>query len=62
VEAAKENIPEGIDLVHNWQNITKLTDSSELGWRLVQEYVMNPIADDPEHDKRINRAETTDEM
>lgn len=39
-------------------NITKLADSSKLGWRLVQEYVLNPIADDSNNEKRINRAQT----
>ena len=62
VEAAKENISEGIDLEQNWQSITKLVDSSELGWRLVKEHVINAIADNPDYDKRMNRAEATEEM
>jgi hypothetical protein len=62
VEAAKENISEGIDLEQNWQSITKLVDSSELGWRLVKEHVINTIADNPDYDKRMNRAEATEEM
>ena len=35
----------------------KLADQSELGWRVVQEYVTNPIADDSEDEKRMNRAQ-----
>ena len=62
VEAAKENISEGIDLEQNWQSITKLVDSSEFGWRLVKENVINAIADNPDYDKRMNRAEATEEM
>ena len=40
----------------------KLADSSELGWRLAKEHVINAIADNPDYDKRMNRAEATEEM
>ena len=35
-----------------------MADSSELGWRVVQEYTTNPLADDSEDDKKILRAQT----
>ena len=34
----------------------KLADSSDLGWKVIQEYESNPIADDSEDEKRTNRA------
>lgn len=33
-----------------------MADSSDLGWRLVSEYVANPLAEDSKDEKRINRA------
>ena len=34
----------------------KLGDSSDLDWKVVQEYQRNPIADDLEDVKLVNRA------
>ena len=34
-----------------------MADASDLGWRIVQEYISNPLASDEEDEKRINRAE-----
>ena len=35
-----------------------MADSSELGWRVVEEeYVSNPLASDEKDEKRTNRAE-----
>ena len=34
-----------------------LADSSELGWRVVHEYETNPLADDSDDEKRIQKAE-----
>ena len=56
VVAAKENISEDIGIVQERQNMIKLADSSDLGWKAVQEYESNPIADDSENEKRMNRA------
>jgi hypothetical protein len=33
-------------LLNNRQKIIKFADSSDLGWRVVQEYEANPLADD----------------
>lgn len=35
----------------------RLADSSELGWRTVNEYQSNPLASDSEDEKRIYKAE-----
>ena len=56
VVSAKEKISEGICLVQERQKMIKLADSSDLGWKVVQEYESNPIADDSEDEKRMNRA------
>ena len=38
------------------QKLIRLADRSDLGWRVVQHYVADPIADDMEDEKRIRRA------
>lgn len=43
VETTKTKIIEGIDLVCERQKLIKLADSSQLGWKLVIEYVANPV-------------------
>ena len=53
----KQDISEGIKLLNNRQKLIRMADSSELGWRVVEEYVSNPLASDEEDEKRINRAE-----
>jgi hypothetical protein len=59
---AKQNIFEGMELLRYRQKLVKMADSSELGWRVVQEYTVNPLADDSEDDKKILRAQTRAEM
>ena len=54
---ARQKISEGIELVNYRQKLVKMADSSELGWRVVQEYTSNPLADDSEDDKKILRAQ-----
>lgn len=39
------------------QKLIKMADASELGWRVVNEYVTNPLASDSEDEKRIYKAE-----
>ncbi|XP_061169559.1 uncharacterized protein LOC133178918 [Saccostrea echinata] len=57
VESAKSSIAEGIELVKNRQKVIKLADSSQLGWRVVQEYEANPIADDSDDEEKMYRAQ-----
>jgi hypothetical protein len=56
VVAAKEKISEGIGIVQERQKMIKLADTSDLGWKFVQEYERNPIAYDSEDENRTNRA------
>ena len=50
------NISEGIGIVQERQKMIKLADTSDLGWKFVQEYERNSIAYDSEDEKRTNRA------
>ena len=56
--AACSSISEGLDLISNRQKLIRPADSSELGWSVVKEYSVNPLASDSEDEKRIMRAET----
>ena len=46
-----------IQLLWQRHKMILLADSSELGWRLVNEYESNPIASDSEDEMKIYRAE-----
>jgi hypothetical protein len=41
ISKAKEKLAEGMSLLNNRQKIIKIADSSDLGWRVVQEYEAN---------------------
>jgi len=56
-EAARRSIKDGIDTVLFRNKLIKMADSSELGWRVVQEYEANPLASDSEDEKKIHRAQ-----
>nr|XP_034316000.1 uncharacterized protein LOC117685658 [Crassostrea gigas] len=58
VQSAQRNIAEGLDIIKNRQKLIKLADSSEAGWRAVDEYTKNPIASDSEDEKKISKAQT----
>ncbi|VDI67528.1 Hypothetical predicted protein [Mytilus galloprovincialis] len=57
VQTAKAKIVEGMELVKERQKLIKMADSSELRWKVVSEYVTNPITDDSEDEKKIIRAQ-----
>ena len=57
MNSAKQKLSEGIELVESRQKLIKLADSSQLGWKVVQEYSSNPIADDSEDEKKMYRAQ-----
>ena len=40
------------------QKLIKIADSSEGGWRTVDEYQRNDLAEDSDDEKRLNRAES----
>ena len=58
ISAAKRKISEGMDLITNRQKLITLADSSDAGWRMVDEYVSNPLAEDSEDEKKIYKAQT----
>jgi hypothetical protein len=45
ISKAKEKLAEGMSLLNNRQKIIKIADSSDIGWRVVQEYEAHPLAD-----------------
>jgi hypothetical protein len=47
-----------LDLIKNRQKLIKLADSSEAGWRVVDGYVSNPLAEDSDDEKKIYKAQT----
>ena len=57
IQKCREHIAEGIDIVTHREKLVKLADSSESGWRVVQEYQANPLAEDSEDEKRISKAQ-----
>ena len=57
VENARQKIVEGINILNYRQKCIKLADSSEHGWKVVQEYETRPLADDEEDEKKIARAQ-----
>lgn len=57
VESAKTSIAEGIEMVKNRQKVIKFGRSSQLGWKVVQEYQANPIADDSDDEKKMYRGQ-----
>ena len=58
ISEARKKIVEDVDLIKNRQNLIKLADSSEAGWRVVDEYVANPLAEDSDDEKKIYKAQT----
>ena len=58
VLTAKRRISEGLELIRSRQKHIKLADSSEAGWRVVDEYVSNPLAEVSDDEKRIYKAQS----
>jgi hypothetical protein len=57
IEVAKGKINEGISLINQRQKLVKLADSSELGWRVVNEYTQHQLASDSDDGKKMYKAE-----
>ena len=55
--AARRKLVEGMNAILHRQKMIKLADSSELGWRVVQEYEAHPLAEDSDDEKKIYRAQ-----
>ena len=58
IVTCRTKISEGMTLIKHRQKLIKLADSTDSGWRLVQEYESNPLASDSEDEKRIFKAQT----
>ena len=55
--SAAKCIGEGIDILTHRQKLVKMADSSENGWKTVEEYETNSLSDDSDDEKRIRRAD-----
>ncbi|CAC5365114.1 unnamed protein product [Mytilus coruscus] len=60
IDSATQRIGEGIDLLTHRQTFVKMADQSESGWKMVEEYQTNSLADNSEDEKRIRRADVRD--
>ena len=58
IQTAKRKIYEGMEMIKSRQKLIKLADSSDAGWRVVDEYTTNPLAEDSEDEKRIYKAQS----
>ena len=56
-EYCKELIGEANELCIKRNKLVKMADASPCGWNTVKNYVSNPLADDSDDEKRINKAE-----
>ena len=56
---AKEELAEGMSLLHNRQKLIKLADKSEFGWATVQEYIDDELADDEADASKIKKSRET---
>ena len=50
-------VVESKDLLKKRQKLVKLADKSESGWKVVDQYESNELAEDSEDEKKINKAE-----
>ena len=56
-ERARENVKATIDIQMQRMKELKIADTSEAGWETVNAYKANPIAENSDDDKRLQRAE-----
>lgn len=52
-QQVSKDISEGIEILSKRQKLIKMTDSSEYGRLLVEQYQTNPLADDSDDEKII---------
>ena len=57
LDKAKEELEDGKKLLSERQKLIKLADRSECGWATVSAYVTDDLADTPEDERRISKAE-----
>ena len=56
-DKAKQALSEGIELVKFRLKLIRIADKSECGWKTVNEYVADELADNSEDEKRLYRSE-----
>jgi hypothetical protein len=56
LEVAASTLQRVVEAAEARQKLIKLADRSDLGWRVVQHYVADPIAESAEDEKRIKNA------
>ncbi|VDI41867.1 Hypothetical predicted protein [Mytilus galloprovincialis] len=56
IDSATQRIGEVIDLLTHRQKLVKMADQSESGWKTVEEYQTDSLADNSEDEKIIRRA------
>ena len=57
LERAKQLLTEGKELIAGGQKLLKIADRSEGGWRVAEEYMKDPVANDSDDEKCIKKAE-----
>ena len=57
IDAAKEQMNEGIDLINKRMKIIKIADRSEFGWATVKEYEADDLASNSDDERRLYRSE-----
>ena len=57
MDKAKQELQEGKKLLAERQKLIKLADRSECGWATVSVYVTDDLADTPDDERRISKAE-----
>ena len=61
LQQAETAVEEGMALLKDRQKATRLTDRSELGWAVVNEYEEDQLAEDSEDEKRMAKTVATAE-
>ena len=56
-DKAKQALSEGIELVKLRLKLIRIADKSECGWKTVDEYVANKLADNSDDEKRLYHSE-----
>ena len=59
LDKAKKELQEGKNLIQERQKLNKLAERSDFGWATVSAYLTDDLADTPEDEKRISKAEKT---
>ena len=58
---AKAPLEQGLELLATRQKLIKVTDRSELGWKVVSEYEADELASDSKDENKLKKAERSAE-